>query len=110
MIRGRKSGSNTKTGLIFECEVDFLSLLKQIPGYDIKKVTQRADHEIYHQGNLIPRCFKKHQFYTFLEEHDIDWRKIISRQLLPNVAVIIRETLFIIEVKYQQGEGYVNEK
>lgn len=48
----------------------------------------------------------------FLEEHNIDWRKIISKKLLTDDAllVIIRETLFIIEVKYQQVEGSVDEK
>lgn len=48
----------------------------------------------------------------FLEEYNIDWRKTISKKLLPDDAllVIIRETLFIIEVKYQQVEGSVDEK
>lgn len=112
MIRGGKGGSNTKTGLIFECEVDFLSLLKQIPEYEVKKANQKAGHEIYYQCNLVARCFKKHQFYMFLEENKIDWKKIISKKLLPDDAllVIIRETLFIIEVKYQQVEGSVDEK
>ena len=85
-------------------KVDFLSFLKQIPGYEYQK--------IYYQGNLVARCFKKHQFYIFLKEHDIDWEKIISKKLLPDNALlgIIRETLFIIGVKYQQGEVSVDEK
>jgi len=42
----------------------------------------------------------------------INWGKIISKKLLPDDAllVIVRETLFIIEVKYQQVAGSVDEK
>lgn len=46
----------------------------------------------------------------FLKEHDIDWRNIISKKLLPDGSFIIQNTLFIIEVKYQQGEGSVDVK
>lgn len=47
-----------------------------------------------------------------MEENGIDWKLIISRKLLPDDAllVIVRETLFIIEVKYQQVAGSVDEK
>jgi hypothetical protein len=56
--------------------------------------------------------FKKHDFYRFLEENNIDWTKLISKKLLPDdaLSVIVRETLFIIEVKYQQVSGSVDEK
>ena len=39
-------------------------------------------------------------------------KKLLSKILLPNDAllVIVRETLFIIEVKYQQVTGSVDEK
>lgn len=60
MIREGKGGSGTRTGLILEREVDFLSLLKQIPGYEVKRGNQKAGHEICHQGNLVAQCFKKH--------------------------------------------------
>jgi hypothetical protein len=63
-------------------------------------------------GKLVARAFKKHDFYRFLEENGIKWEKIISKKLLPDDAllVIVRETLFIIEVKYQQVSGSVDEK
>ncbi|MFM2344397.1 MAG: hypothetical protein RLZZ210_1008, partial [Pseudomonadota bacterium] len=53
-----------------------------------------------------------HDFYKFLEEEKVDWEPLISKKLLPDDAlvVIVRETLFIIEVKYQQVEGSVDEK
>ncbi|GHV65024.1 hypothetical protein AGMMS49587_18570 [Spirochaetia bacterium] len=112
MIEKGKGGANTLTGLNFEKKVDFLDLLKGIKGYAIRKSAQKAGSEVYFNKTLVARCFKKHDFYKFLEENNIDWTKLVSKKLLPDDAllVIVRETLFIIEVKYQQGAGSVDEK
>jgi hypothetical protein len=112
MIDQGKGGSNTQTGLHFEKEVDFLDLLREIPGYKIKETVLRAGYEIYFNDIFVARSFKKYDFYKFLEEHNIEWSKFLSKRLLPDDAllVIVRETLFIIEVKYQQVAGSVDEK
>lgn len=112
MKEGGEGGANTVTGLNFENKVDFLTLLKKVPNYKIRKDQRKAGYEVYHCDHLVARCFKKYEFYRFLEEHDINWKHIISKRLLPDDAllVIIRETLFIIEVKYQQVAGSVDEK
>ncbi len=112
MIENGKGGGNTITGLNFENKTDFQNLLKKIPGYEIKKIVNEVGDSIYFNNTLVARCFKKYEFYKFLEEKNIDWKKIISKRLLPDDAllVIIRETLFIIEVKYQQVSGSVDEK
>ncbi len=67
---------------------------------------------MFFKGELVARCFRKHDFYRYLEENRIDWKAILSKRLLPDDAllVIVRETLFIIEVKYQQVAGSVDEK
>lgn len=56
--------------------------------------------------------FIKNEFYRFLEENKIDWRSIISKKIIPDSAlyVIIRDTLFIFEIKYQEVPGSVDEK
>jgi hypothetical protein len=112
MKTGGVGGANTLTGLNFENKVDFQKLLGDIPGYQIKKLSDKAGSGVYFENELVARCFRKQEFYKFLGESKIDWKKIISRQLLPDDAllVIVRETLFIIEVKYQQVEGSVDEK
>jgi hypothetical protein len=112
MIEKGKGGANTLTGLNFEKKVDFTDLLRGIKGYSIKKSSNKAGLEVFFHGNLVARCFKKHDFYKFLEENDIHWEEIISKKLLPDDAllVVVRETLFIIEVKYQQVAGSVDEK
>lgn len=112
MKEGGKGGGTTVTGLIFEDKVDFLTLLESVPNYKSQQSKTRAGYEIYHRDELVAHCFKKHDFYRFLEEHGIEWKKLISKKLLPDDAllVIVRETLFIIEVKYQQVAGSVDEK
>jgi hypothetical protein len=67
---------------------------------------------VYFGEELVARCFRKYGFYKYLDEEGVDWRRMLSKQLLPDDAllVIVRETLFIIEVKYQQVAGSVDEK
>jgi hypothetical protein len=105
-------GDKTLTGLRFEKKVNFQTLLKVIPGYTIKKIFGKAGEGVYFKNELIARCFRKYDFYRFLNESNVDWRKALSKRLVPDDAllVIVRETLFIIEVKYQQVGGSVDEK
>ncbi|HAB50804.1 MAG TPA: hypothetical protein DCE80_01265 [Ignavibacteriales bacterium] len=112
MKTGGCVGGTTLTGLNFERKVDFQKLLECIPGYEIKKIPSKAGMGIYFENNMVARCFKKHEFYKYLDELNVNWKNILTRKLLPDDAllVIVRETLFIIEVKYQQGDGSVDEK
>jgi hypothetical protein len=112
MKLGGIGGCNTKTGLDFEGRVDFKTLLDQIPGYSLRSERSQAGTGIYFNGALVARCFKKSEFYRFLDELSIDWKQILSKRLFPDDAllVIVRETLFIIEVKFQQVAGSVDEK
>ncbi len=112
MKTGGKGGGSTLTGLNFERHVDFLDLLEAIPGYAVREVHGKAGKGVFFHDRLVARCFRKHAFYDFLEEEGVDWEPMISKRLLPDDAllVIIRETLFIIEVKYQQVAGSVDEK
>lgn len=112
MKKGGKGGGKTVTGLRFERKKDLVNLLKEIQGYEIKKLENQAGFFVYYQGNLVARCFVKNEFYKFLEENNIDWKKIISKKIIPDnsLLVIIRKTLFIFEIKYQEVEGSVDEK
>lgn len=112
MKKGGKGGGNTKSGLDFEDRVDFSEALKKIPGYEILKDPKSAGLTVKYNGTQVARLFKKHQFYKFLKEHEINWETQITKQLLPDDAllVIVRETLFIIEIKFQSTAGSVDEK
>jgi hypothetical protein len=112
MITGGKGGGNTVTGLMFEERVDLVILFQNINGYTVENTSNNSGVRIYYNNKEVARCFKKHEFYRFLTEFNVDWRTILSKQLLPDngLFVIIRDTLFIIEIKFQQVAGSVDEK
>lgn len=112
MKTGGLGGANTLTGLNFEKKVDFQKLLGAIPGYEVKKISGKTGMGVFFEEKLVARCFRKYDFYKFLSESKVDWENLISKKLLPDDAllVIVREALFIIEVKYQQVGGSVDEK
>lgn len=106
MIKNGKGGGNTKTGLVFEGKVDLSTFLSKLPGYSL------SGDLVFYNNEKVARVFKKHGFYDFLKELGIDWEKVISKKLLPDdsIYVIINNTLFIIECKFQQVSGSVDEK
>ena len=112
MIHGGFGGANTLTGLDFERECDLLVLLAAKPGYEIRPVVGKAGKGVFFKGQLVARCFRKHSFYEFLKEEGIEWEKHLACRLFPDDAllVVVRETLFIIEVKFQKVAGSVDEK
>ena len=112
MIKDGIGGANTKTGLHFEERVDVKKLLLEIDGYELKKTTNNSGYKVLYKGKEVARCFQKYEFYRFLNEFKIDWTKYLSKQLLPDngLFVVVRDTLFIIEIKFQQVAGSVDEK
>lgn len=111
MIKGGIGGSNTQTGIHFEGKVDLLSHLNDfVDGYSCKKA--KIGFDILFENKIVAYSFKKHELYKFLETKKIDWKDILSKRLLPDDAIyVIKEnTLFIIEVKYQEVAGSVDEK
>ncbi|MCK9322227.1 MAG: hypothetical protein M0P32_09520 [Bacteroidales bacterium] len=99
-------GANTKTGLVFEGKTDLSAFLNKQKGY---KVT---NENVFYKNKLVARVFKKYSFYKFLEAEGVDWKTLISKRLLPDdsIYVIINNTMFIIECKFQQSAGSVDEK
>lgn len=110
MKKGGIGGGNTKTGLNFEKTTDLIVVFSTIPGYSVKD--EKVGKGIYYKGVLVANCYRKHDLYRYLESRSVDWTKILSRRLLPDDAlyVIANNTLFIIEIKFQQVEGSVDEK
>lgn len=106
MIFQGKGGSNTKTGLEFELNTDLSAFLSKQKGYTV------SENNVYFNDELVGRIFQKHGFYKFLKELDIDWKSLISKKLLPDnsIFVIVANTLFVIECKFQQSAGSVDEK
>lgn len=106
MIKGGFGGANTKTGLSFEGKVDFLTFISSQKDYSVD------GHEIFYKGERVAFSYKQRSFYTYLESVGIDYSKYISKRLYPDdsIFVIVNNTIFIIEIKYQGMEGSVDEK
>ncbi len=106
MIKNGKGGGNTITGLNFEKKTDILSLLKTKKDYEVKNSI------IYYKGKEVAKSFKKRALYRFLKSEGVDYEKILSKRLEPDEAlyVILNNTLFIIEMKFQKVGGSVDEK
>ncbi|MDD3774277.1 MAG: hypothetical protein PHW50_03305 [Patescibacteria group bacterium] len=110
MKKGGIGGGNTKTGINFEGKTDFINLLDNLPGYSTKKV--EIGYEIFFRNELVAQSFKKYDFYKFLNSKSIEWQKIVSKRLLPDDAIYVihNNILYILEMKYQEVGGSVDEK
>lgn len=106
MKKGGTGGGNTKTGINFEGEIDFLTLINKQKGYMID------GHDVFYNDENVAQAFKKHDFYRHLEKNGIDWKNIVSARLIPDDAifVITNNTFFILEIKFQSGTGSTDEK
>jgi hypothetical protein len=108
MIRGGKGGSKTAfSGLRFESRVAMKNLLDSLPGYKVK------DDTVYFKNEKVAEFYGKNKLYkNLLEANNIDYSGIISKKLLPDEAILILagKTLFIIEIKFQEVAGSVDEK
>ncbi len=100
-------GANTKTGLTFEGKTDLSIFLNKQKGYRVD-----TKGSVFFNRKSIARIFKKHGMYLFLQEYGIEWKKIISKKLLPDdsIYVVIKNTIYIIECKFQKVAGSVDEK
>jgi len=101
-------GSRTNiNGLKFERDTSLEEALINA-GYIIKR------DEVYDRNhNLIGLSIPKNNLYkNFLEKQKIDYRKYNSKKWLPDEAFLNfkTKTVYIIEKKYQQTSGSVDEK
>ncbi len=101
-------GSNTNlNGLSFEGRTDLLESLNQNPNFEVK------NNKVFKNNKVVGEYFEKHDFYNlFLEKKNVDWKIINSKKYLPDSAFYntSNKTVYIIEKKYQEGSGSVDEK
>lgn len=110
MIIGGFGGGNTITGLNFENESDIRHIFSDLPGYTLKQAD--IGWEILYEGVVVANSYRKHDLYRYFEKRGLDWTTVISKKLLPDDALYIikNNTMFIIEMKFQQVAGSVDEK
>jgi len=107
MKKGGTGGGKTITGLRFESRITLEKAISALPGYTVK------NDEVHFKNRKIAEFYPKHKLYkNLLEAHKINYKKVISKKLLPDDAILIikDKTLFIIEIKFQEVAGSVDEK
>ncbi len=99
-------GANTNlNGLDFEGRTDLLSALNKHPEFEVN------GNSVMKNGKLVALYFEKHNLYkSFLKPKGIDYKTILSKKILPDGAILVDNTIYIIEKKFQGGSGSVDEK
>ena len=100
-------GSQTNAnGLAFERNSDILAMIRKQTN-----LTVNGTKVFDSLGIHVATYFEKHKFYKhFLEPNGIDYKTIISAKLLPDSVIIASNIVYIVEMKYQNGPGSVDEK
>ena len=107
MKKGGTGGGRTVTGLRFESRVTLEKVITAIPNYKV------SNDVVYFKDKKVAEFYPKNKLYkNLLQPHNIDYSKIISKRLLPDESILILkdQTLFIIEIKFQEVAGSVDEK
>lgn len=92
-------------GLAFEGRTDLLEALKQHSDFTI------IGNQVFRDGKIVAHYYEKHNLYSgYLKPAGVDYTKILSKKLLPDGALLVGDTMYIIEKKYQAGSGSVDEK
>ena len=90
-------------GLEFEGRTDLLQALKQHPDFSVE------GNQVFKDGKIVAHYFEKHNLYkAFLEPSGINYKEILSKKILPDGALLVGDTMYIIEKKYQAGSGSVD--
>jgi hypothetical protein len=107
MIKGGIGGARTGTGLKFESRINLKDVIRPLKGYNI------AGDEVFFGATKVAELYQKNKIYkNLLEPRGINYAKVISKKLLPDDALFLvsNNTLFIIEIKFQEVAGSVDEK
>lgn len=108
MRQPNKIGGGSQTnvyGLRFEQTTDLSDLIIKEKEFSI------VNDRVFKNGKEVGLLCGKNKLYTYLfKPKNIDVRNFISKKLLPDEAILVGKTVYIIEKKFQSGSGSVDEK
>ena len=94
-----------KNGLEFEARTHLLEALNNHPDFTV------LDEQVYRQGVVVANYYEKYGLYSkLLTPKGVDYKQYISKKLLPDGALLVGDTIYIVEKKFQNGSGSVDEK
>ena len=105
-----KVGGGSKTninGLSFEGRTDLLEAFNKNSLFEVN------GNKVLKDSKVVGQYFEKHGFYKFfLEKYQINYKEINSKKYLPDAVFYNHnnDTVYIIEKKFQEGTGSVDEK
>ena len=81
-----------------------------IEGFDAETIRQNNQLHKGFSYFSIPKSRAYDVLYKFLEKNKVNWKDYLSKKLLPDdsIYVILNNTFYIIECKYQQVAGLWN--
>lgn len=109
-IKGGFGGANTNAnGLPFEHKTSLHTAL-ELAGFEVIEGKEFAI--VLKNGKEIGASAPKQKLYKLLTNLEIEHENRLSKQLWPDEALFVHDsrTLFIIEKKYQEVSGSVDEK
>jgi len=108
MRRENKAGGGARTnlnGLFFEQKTSLKDVLDAHPDFEVK------GDIVFRKGQKIALLCGKNKLYKNLfKPNNVDPRDIVSKKLLPDEAILVGNTVYIIEKKFQSRSGSVDEK
>ncbi|MBU2043921.1 MAG: hypothetical protein KJ619_01665 [Candidatus Omnitrophica bacterium] len=107
MKKGGIGGGRTITGLKFESRITLEKVISALPGYKV------SECKIYFKGEKIAELYGKHKLYkSLLGPRGVNYSTLISKKLIPDDAILVlkNKTLYIVEMKFQEVTGSVDEK
>ena len=104
-----RAGGGAKTnfnGFRFEGRIDLLQAINLHPEYSIQN-----GNEVVKDGSIVAYYYEKHSLYReYLAPNGVNYKTILSKKLLPDSALLVGDTVFIIEKKYQWSSWVHNEE
>ena len=92
-------------GLEFEARTNLLEALNNHVEFTID------GNKVIKNGREVAQYFEKYGIYKYLlVPNNVNYSDLISKKLLPDGALLVNDTIYIIEKKFQNGAGSVDEK
>lgn len=106
-VKKKPGGAQTTyNGLKFERKTHFTTMIKEHSEYSLS-----TNGEIFKNNSYIGEYFEKGEFYSvLLKKLGVNYKDFLSKKIIPDGTFFVKNTVYIIEKKFQIIQGSVDEK